>query len=380
MDIDTIVSKHHIDNYSLPDLDWDPLYSSKPFFAAHADQLARAFFHFIDEVDELKGILLSIPVSMHHEALVDFFVSLSSPFEWREQRQMVQIGKIHYQIGVPLAWMVHMTNFIVEYVHRQSHEWPSPFFYPLFNERMRWRQWWIMKGFQDAREEMERNLEEEKIHSLEAVFLKSMNHLAEWNDPYTKQHVERVGNYTKWIAEQVADAYKLSPSMIRAFSVAAIVHDVGKVAIPKELLFKPDRLSTGERVNMEEHTIVGRQIIEDMRSVMMYRPDVHTGGSLFQHAMDIAYHHHEWWDGSGYPAKLKGHDIPLSARIVAVADVIDALSTVRPYKLAWSKDEVVEHLQKRSGTQFDPFIVKRVIDRWDEFPFEEDVFLQNEVT
>ncbi len=88
----------------------------------------------------------------------------------------------------------------------------------------------------------------------------------------------------------------------------------------------------------------------------------------------------EWWDGSGYPAKLRGATIPLSARIVAVADVIDALCTVRPYKLAWSKIEVLEYLQNRSGSQFDPVIINVVIRHWDEFPFEEDVFLQMEVT
>lgn len=136
-----------------------------------------------------------------------------------------------------------------------------------------------------------------------------------------------------------------SPDEAERLSLASTMHDVGKISVPDTILLKPGQLTDDERREMEEHAERGRRILEGSDS------------ALIRLAAEIAETHHERWDGSGYPKGLSGEAIPLSGRIVAVADVYDALTSERPYKMAWSEAEAVAHLRAHAGTHFDPACV-----------------------
>ena len=144
----------------------------------------------------------------------------------------------------------------------------------------------------------------------------------------------------------------LSASDTRQMCLAATMHDVGKIAVPDAILLKPGALTPEERREMEQHADRGRRILSGSESPVM------------RLAAEIAGSHHERWDGAGYPYGLKGEAIPLAGRIVAVADVFDALTTARPYKQAWSPERARAHLQENAGSHFDPRIVEVFLSRW----------------
>lgn len=159
-----------------------------------------------------------------------------------------------------------------------------------------------------------------------------------YNDEDTGVHIWRMAAYCEAIARRagwhVAKAEQLQ--------TAAPMHDTGKIGIPDTVLKKPDKLTPEEWIIMRNHTRIGHQILSK------------SDTPLFRMAADIALHHHEKWDGSGYPQGVAGEDIPESARIVAIADVFDALTMARPYKHPWSIDRAFEHIVQLKGTHFDP--------------------------
>jgi putative two-component system response regulator len=154
------------------------------------------------------------------------------------------------------------------------------------------------------------------------------------------------------VSRIVAEGLGLSDEACRTLYVAAPLHDVGKIGLPDSILLKPGRLTPEERQVMERHAVVGHDILAGSSS------------ELIQRAAEIALHHHEQWDGSGYPHRLAGDAIPLWARIAAVADVCDALASERPYKGAWPLDEVRSYFIEKAGSQFDPVCVEAVVRRW----------------
>ncbi|APT35146.1 cyclic di-GMP phosphodiesterase response regulator RpfG (plasmid) [Methylobacterium phyllosphaerae] len=163
----------------------------------------------------------------------------------------------------------------------------------------------------------------------------------EYRDNDTGGHTFRVARYSEILAETLG----LSPAACRSIFLAAPLHDVGKVAIPDAVLLKPSRLEPEEFEVIRTHAVIGERIL---------------GGSssdLIKLASEIAGSHHERWDGKGYPAGLAGRLIPLAARIVAIADVFDALTTARPYKTAMTHEEAFAYLQKERGAHFDPACV-----------------------
>jgi putative two-component system response regulator len=159
-----------------------------------------------------------------------------------------------------------------------------------------------------------------------------------------------MSNYSVLIANQLGLPQEEQALILRA----APMHDVGKIAIPDQILLKPGKLDEAEFAIMKTHAEKGYEILRGSRSTLL---DV---------AAVIARSHHEKFDGSGYPLGLKGEDIPLYGRIVAVGDVFDALTTERPYKKAWEIDRAVEFLRTGSSTHFDPQCVQAFIDRIDE--------------
>jgi response regulator RpfG family c-di-GMP phosphodiesterase len=161
---------------------------------------------------------------------------------------------------------------------------------------------------------------------------------ADYKDAELGAHTRRVGAYSEAIARHMG----LPEELCDDIRLASPMHDIGKVAIPDSVLLKAGPLTEAEFAVMQTHTVIGSQILSESKSC------------LLRLAAEIAEHHHEYWNGMGYPNRASGRDIPLSARIVAVADTFDALTTIRPYKEAWSSEQAVEYIVGRSGEQFDP--------------------------
>ncbi|MGU3538128.1 HD-GYP domain-containing protein [Methylobacterium sp. A54F] len=173
---------------------------------------------------------------------------------------------------------------------------------------------------------------------------------AEHRDTDTGNHIARVAAYV----DLIADALGFSAPERRRISLASTMHDVGKIAVPDAILLKPGPLTAEERREMEQHAMRGRRILEGSNS------------GVTRLAAEIAGSHHERWDGAGYPAGLAGEAIPLGGRIVAVADVFDALTSERPYKKAWTLDAARDFLRAQAGAHFDPAVVEAFLSRWTE--------------
>jgi HD-GYP domain-containing protein (c-di-GMP phosphodiesterase class II) len=179
--------------------------------------------------------------------------------------------------------------------------------------------------------------------------------LADSRDPETGKHLERISHYSTRIASELHRhprfRKRVDSAFVRSIGLSAALHDIGKVGVEDAILRKPGRLTPQERLRMQIHPIVGGECIEQIERRL--------GRSNFlAMAREIALYHHEWWDGSGYPHGLAGEAIPLAARIVALADVYDALSSRRVYKEPMSHEKCLEIIQQGSGTQFDPEIVE----------------------
>lgn len=180
-----------------------------------------------------------------------------------------------------------------------------------------------------------RELEEARLE-----ILQRLSEAAEYRDDDTGQHTRRVAA----LAVAIGRSIGLDPHTIESLRWASPLHDVGKIGIPDNVLLKPGKLSDEEMEIMKTHTTIGAQILMGGQS------------PLVQMAESIALNHHERWDGTGYPRKLYGEQIPLEARLVAVADVFDALTHTRPYRPAWSVEETRLEIHRGVGSHFDPRI------------------------
>ncbi len=172
---------------------------------------------------------------------------------------------------------------------------------------------------------------------------------ADSRDPETGAHILRMSHFSRLIASHLG----LSVADQDMLLEAAPMHDIGKVGIPDHILLKPGRLDVAEFEIMKRHSILGYEILNGSQSAML------------QAAAQIALGHHEKFDGSGYPYGLKGEEIPLFARICAVGDVFDALTSERPYKKAWEDDRAVALLREGMGGHFDPACVEAFLEDWD---------------
>ena len=183
--------------------------------------------------------------------------------------------------------------------------------------------------------------------------------LAEYRDNDTGLHLERMREYARLIASELIHhpKYKeyITQEYIDDIFLSAILHDIGKVGIPDSILLKPGKLEIDEFDVMKGHSSIGGDAVSTVADQVKIRSFLTLG-------RDIAYHHHEKWNGSGYPFQLKGDSIPLSARIVAVADVYDALTSLRPYKKAFSHEKAMAIIEGDRGTHFDPDLVDIFLD------------------
>lgn len=180
--------------------------------------------------------------------------------------------------------------------------------------------------------------------------------LTEVRDNETGGHIRRTQNYVRVLAERLRDhprfRHELNDESIDQLFRSAPLHDVGKVAIPDTILLKQGKLTPAEREIMNRHPTYGRDAIAQAEQELGDQ-----GGSFLRYAREIAHCHHEKWDGSGYPQGLAGEAIPVSARLMAAADVYDALMSRRPYKEAYSHEQAMEMIVAQRGRHFDPDIV-----------------------
>jgi ribonuclease P protein subunit RPR2 len=169
--------------------------------------------------------------------------------------------------------------------------------------------------------------------------VRALSNAVEARDAYTGKHAERVAAY----GLEIARAARLTLADDPQTEFGFLLHDIGKVAIPDAILFKPEPLSTHERALMERHPVIGWEILAEI--------------DFLGEAKVVVRHHHERWDGQGYPDGLAGDDIPLAARVFAVADTLDALTTTRPYREGMELAPAREVIAGQAGTQFDPQVV-----------------------
>lgn len=194
----------------------------------------------------------------------------------------------------------------------------------------------------------------EQVLNSQKATVYALGKLAEFKDEITGQHVRRIERLTALIAGELKARGQFTDEIDDCFvdqiGLASILHDVGKVGLPDSILNKPARLTDEEMDVIRQHPRIGANVLREVAKMV-------PGRSYLSLGAEVAETHHEKFDGSGYPAGLKGDEIPISGRITAVADVYDALMHKRPYKDAWRPDETIEHLKAQSGSHFDPRVV-----------------------
>lgn len=196
---------------------------------------------------------------------------------------------------------------------------------------------------------------EEKSKQVEAVAFHAVTTVANFIDSkeeYNQGHSTRVAKYAKAIAQELG----WSAQEVKNIHYVALLHDIGKIGVPIDVLNKKSSLTSAEQDLIKKHTIIGAEILKDIKTVNLVKE-----GALY---------HHEKYDGSGYPYGLEGQDIPLVARIIAIADAIDAMTSDRKYRVNFTDEEACEEISKHSGTQFDPYITSVVVRMFEEGIFE----------
>lgn len=201
-------------------------------------------------------------------------------------------------------------------------------------------------------QDLSKAFEKMKIGSLDTVY--RLSRAAEYKDEDTGAHVERMSHYSSAIARQMG----LDGDFVERILWASPMHDIGKIGIPDRVLQKPGKLDDEEWVIMRSHTTIGAEILKD------------ASADFIKLAADIAISHHEKWNGSGYPRGIKGADIPLAGRIVALADVFDALTSERPYKAAFTLEKALAIIKESRGSHFDSEVVNAFLAIKDEITAE----------
>ena len=224
-------------------------------------------------------------------------------------------------------------------------------------------------AYQHQIEEWNAKLESRVKEQVDALFtaqlgaIFAMSKLAESKDPETGTHLERMREYARVIAKQLSGTKKyageIDDEFIRNIYIASPLHDIGKVGVPDQILLKPGKLSDEEWVQMKKHTTIGADILREVDRQ-------HPGNSFIHMGIEIAEGHHERWDGTGYPFAKTGAEIPLSARILALGDVYDALTSTRCYKEAFSHEKSRGIILEGRGNHFDPDVVDAFLELEDE--------------
>lgn len=205
-----------------------------------------------------------------------------------------------------------------------------------------------------------------------AAALKTSGRITHLRDPETGSHLDRMSRYSRLIASALADKYQLEDDYIEHIFMFSPLHDIGKIGIPDDILMKPDKLEPYEMEIMKSHTIKGREIIDDI--LRNFGLDAVDYVNILR---NIAEFHHESVNGAGYPAGRKGDDIPLEARIVAVADIFDALTSRRVYKHAWTNEAAFGALNQLAGEKLDQDCVNALLENIKEIERIQQQFKQD---
>jgi putative two-component system response regulator len=228
--------------------------------------------------------------------------------------------------------------------------------------KLRYLQLQLEKHIKNLYEQVQVHIKDISDSHMAAIF--AMAKLAHTRDDDTGRHLERVQAFCKHLLNGLSETQRYKESINVGYMEDVIhaspLHDIGKVGIPDSILLKPSRLTPEEFEIMKTHTIIGSEMLEEVRNR-------YPKNNFYNVGIAIARHHHERWDGKGYPDGLSGEDIPLSARIMAVADVYEALKSKRCYKDALSHEESCEIIKKGSGTQFDSNIVEVFLKLHEKF-------------
>jgi len=222
---------------------------------------------------------------------------------------------------------------------------------------------WLADRNQALHAEVSRRMAENVV--VQNVTIRSLGHLAEIRDPETGNHLRRTQKYVQLLCDELRAhprfADFLTDDAIDLLVRSAPLHDIGKVGIPDQILLKPGKLSAGEWAVMKTHSDIGSFAIEQVEA------DADGPVAFLQCAKLIIRHHHEKWDGSGYPDGLSGNTIPIPARVMALADVFDALISRRPYKQSFTLEAAASLILEGRGTHFDPDVVDAFEARKAEF-------------
>ncbi len=212
------------------------------------------------------------------------------------------------------------------------------------------------KRMKDRLDEMDKQLDD-----IQKKVILSFADMIEKRDDCTGKHVKRTSTYVRILASELKERgmYGVDEEYVEKISNAAPLHDVGKIAVSDTILNKPGKLTEEEFEKIKEHPRVGREMLESVLCEVSEEDYLHL-------AYDMALCHHEKWDGSGYPNGISGEEIPLCARIMAVADVFDALTSERCYKEAYSYEKAFQIIRDSSGTHFDPVLVDAFLGRKEE--------------
>ncbi|MFU8769082.1 MAG: HD domain-containing phosphohydrolase [Desulfotignum sp.] len=208
-----------------------------------------------------------------------------------------------------------------------------------YNDYMRDHQRELESAVAKRTRDLKKAFERIKSVSLEAIY--RLTRAAEYKDEDTGSHIQRMSNYAAAIARHMGLGKRVTESVL----YATPMHDIGKIGIPDRILSKPGKLDPDEWEVMKQHTVMGARILEGSRTGIIRLGEI------------VALTHHEKWDGSGYPRGLKGRQIPLAGRIVAIVDVFDALTSKRPYKEAFPLEKSYEIIRQGRGKHFDPNVV-----------------------
>jgi putative two-component system response regulator len=204
-----------------------------------------------------------------------------------------------------------------------------------------------------------------QLRAMQDVIIMAMASLAETRDSDTSAHIRRVQHFTRELALALRETSRfrerLDDNALELLFKTCPLHDIGKVGVPDSILFKPGRLSEDEFAAMKQHSYFGGQTLREVERQLV------VPAAFVTMAHEIALHHHERWDGSGYPLGLRGEEIPLSARIVALADTYDALTGARLYKFPCLADDARTIIERERGRQFDPAVVDAFLSRTEAF-------------
>ena len=225
----------------------------------------------------------------------------------------------------------------------------------------------VVKRIRDQDMQIQSDLESEvdartqELVQIKNAIIFGLAKLAESRDDDTGEHLDRIRKYVTILATDLSGVYEeIDEEFIQNLAIASSLHDIGKVGIPDSILLKPGKLTSLERSIMEKHTAIGGECLEAIGTKL-------GDNDFLEMAREVAFWHHEQWDGNGYPHKLMDEQIPISARIVAVADVYDALTSRRPYKRALTPTESRAIILSGSGQKFDPEVVSAFLRHEAEF-------------